>query len=119
MRRGLVATVVAALLVATLPALAVERPTGLERALQVASSTLENATGGAPDHVVEGRERAKAAIDAALARGNGNGNAFGRGHAADVLAILAAGGSPSELSSHGEAVRDLVHAYNELRGNAG
>jgi len=105
------------------PALAAENATGLDRAMEVASSTLENAlaNAGAGDAAaqesrVKGLERAQAAIDAALARGNGNGNGFGRGHSAEVHAILLAGGSPSELAgSHGQAVREMVHAYNALR----
>ena len=94
----------------------------MPRALQVASSTLENALAHAQgtgqqgqQNRARGLENARAAIQAALARGNGNGNAFGRGRSADVHAILLGGESPSELTGHSRAVRDLVHAYNELR----
>jgi hypothetical protein len=33
-----------------------------------------------------------------------------------VHAILAAGGSPSELAPHGEAVTELVQAYEAVKG---
>ncbi len=108
-------------------------PTGLDRARQATQQGLENAKGkdtAAPgqdnrargldearnENRLRGRERAAAVINRNLQRGNGKGNAFGRGHAADVLATLLAGGSPSELAGeHGAAVRAMVHAYNELK----
>ena len=53
---------------------------------------------------------------AGCSNGNGNGNAYGRGHGAAVAEILANGGSPSEIAGeHGQAVSEMVHAYNELR----
>lgn len=122
MKRSLIVAIAAALVFTALPAFAGENATGLARALQVANSTMERAQQNAQsddvaviDNTLKGRERAKAAIDKALARGNGNGNAFGRGRAAEVHAILLAGGSPSELANHGQAVKELVHAYNALR----
>jgi hypothetical protein len=118
------AAALAAALVISLgaPALAGGPPTGVERALLVAASTLQDAGAShlGQENRAQGLERAQAAIAAALARGTGNGNGFGRGHAAEVHAILLAGGSPSELAGeHGEAVRMMVHAYNALRRELG
>ena len=45
------------------------------------------------------------------------GNGFGRGHAAEVHAVLAAGGSPSELAPHGESVSELAKAYQQVKGD--
>ncbi|MFH1331077.1 MAG: hypothetical protein ABIJ48_10560 [Actinomycetota bacterium] len=107
-----------------LPAFADEsHATGLERAREVAAKGVLTAKGLA-DHPdaerVTGRERAAEAIAAGLERGNGNGNGFGRGNSAAVLEILANGGSPSEIAGeHGRAVREMVHAYNELRKQSG
>lgn len=69
-----------------------------------------------PDKLT-GRERAAEVIAAAIARGNGNGNAFGRGHALWVHEMLAAGDIPGQIKEegHGHAVREMVHAFNELR----
>ena len=53
------------------------------------------------------------------AGGNGNGNAFGKGRAAEVHAILLAGGSPSDLPSHGQAVSALAKAYKGAKGEGG
>ena len=130
-----------AVFVTLFPAAAVadehEKLTGLERAAEATVQGLAKSQGRAAEapgqenraqglekqgDKLTGRERAAAAITAALARGNGNGNAFGRGHAADVLGILQ-GELPGELNerNHGQAVREMVHAYNELRraGNGG
>ncbi len=121
-------------------ALASDHPTGLERASQATQQGLEKAQGhasAAPGQAnraqgldkagkgssngnkkdkLRGLERAAAAINTALERGNGRGNAFGRGHAADVHAILLAGGSPSEIAGeHGAAVSAMVRAYNQLK----
>jgi len=46
---------------------------------------------------------------------NGDSHGWGGGHSAKVHAALLAGGSPSELESHGQSVRAMVHAYNEMR----
>ena len=46
------------------------------------------------------------------ARGNGKGNAWGRGHALDALSDIKA-------ENHGQKVRELVHAYNGLRRDLG
>ena len=111
-----------ALIVATaLPAFGAQgdHATGLDRAREVAAKGVDTAKGlanGPNADKVTGRARAAQAIAVALARGNGNGNAYGRGRSAAVHAILAAGGSPSEIAGvHGEAVSAMVHAYNELR----
>ena len=112
-------------------AAAEERATGLERAAQATMHGLENARGKsseAPGQAnrakgranqgnkqndkhgdkVTGRDRARQAIETAMARGNGKGHAWGRGHALDVLSDL-------NVDNHGQKVRDLVHAYNALR----
>lgn len=73
---------------------------------------------GKPGHAT-GLARAREAIGLAAGRGNGNGHAFGRGHAAEVHAQLLAGGSPSDLPSHGEKVRRLVAAFNSLKADSG
>jgi hypothetical protein len=71
---------------------------------------------GKPEHAT-GLARAQEAIEAAAGRGNGNGHAFGRGHAAEVHAQLLAGGSPSDLPSHGARVRAMVAAFNSLKAD--
>jgi hypothetical protein len=135
MRRVFAVSVAAALFLALFATAAVadehEKFTGLERAAQATMHGLEKSQGKAaeaPGQVnrakgldkdgekLTGHERAAAAIAAALAPGNGNGNAFGRGHAAEVLGILL-GEIPGELNelNHGQTVREMVHAYNELR----
>lgn len=135
LRRLFSLSVVAAVFVALFAVAAMadehEKLTGLERAMEATMQGLEKSQGKAADapgqanrakglnkdgDKLTGRERAAAAIAIALARGNGNGNAFGRGHAADVLGILQ-GELPAELgeSNHGQTVREMVHAYNELR----
>jgi hypothetical protein len=73
---------------------------------------------GNPDHAT-GLARAREAIGLAAGQSNGNGHAFGRGHAAEVHAQLLAGGSPSDLPSHGEKVRALVAAFNSLKADTG
>lgn len=73
----------------------------------------------------KGLERAAVALAAAAERAAeraegatpGNGNAFGKGHAAEVHAILLAGGSPSDLPSHGEAVSGLAKAFGKVKGD--
>lgn len=135
MRRLLILTLGAALFVAIFAGAAVAdehaKLTGLERAAQATMQGLEKSQGKAaeaPGQVnrakglekqgdkLTGRERAAAAIAAAIERGNGRGNAFGRGHAAQVLRILL-GELPGELntSNHGQTVREMVHAFNALR----
>lgn len=71
----------------------------------------------------QGLERAGTAIEAAAARKAeregtefpGKGRALGRGHAAEVHAILAAGGSPSTLEPHGQAVSTLAKAFERVK----
>jgi hypothetical protein len=99
-----------------------DHATGLERAREVAAEGIETARGLMNAHNVDkatGLERAREAIAAAMERGNGNGHAWGRGHSAAVHEIKANGGSPSDLPSHGQAVREMVRAYNELRRQGG
>lgn len=78
---------------------------------------------GIPDHAqgepghATGLLRAQEAIEAAAARSGGRGNAFGRGHAAEVHAQLLGGGSPAELSSHADQVHALVVAFNGLKAD--
>lgn len=135
MRRALVLSLAASMFIAVFATAAVadehEKLTGLERAAQATMQGLEKSQGKAADvpgqvnrargldkddEKLTGRERAAAVIAAAIARGNGNGNAFGRGHAAEVLGILL-GEIPGELNTlnHGQTVRAMVQAYNELR----
>jgi hypothetical protein len=74
-----------------------------------------------------GLERAEAAIAAAAERkaardgtgaeGEKPGRGLGRGHAAEVHAILLDGGSPSELPSHGETVSGLAHAFGKVKAD--
>ena len=119
MKRLIVLFAALALMVAAaLPAFGDEgHATGLDRAREVAAQGVQTARGLTNSQNVDrvtGRERAAAAIAAALERGNGNG--YGRGHSAAVHAILAGGGSPSSIAGqHGQAVSEMVHAYNELR----
>lgn len=63
------------------------------------------------------RRLEQAAKHAEKATADKPGNGFGRGHAAAVHEILAAGGSPSELAPHGESVVLLVKAYQAARGD--
>lgn len=59
----------------------------------------------------------KAARDAAKAEGDKPGRGLGRGRAAEVHAILLAGGSPSELPSHGERVSGLARAFDKVKAD--
>ncbi len=59
----------------------------------------------------------KAARDEAKAEDDKPGRGLGRGHAAEVHAILLAGGSPSELPPHGETVRELAHAFEKVKAD--
>ncbi len=138
MRKVLAISVVAALFVSSL-ALTVsaeEHATGLARAAEATMQGLAKSQANAADapgqanraqglenqgEKLTGRERAVQAIAEALAealgRENGNGNAFGRGHALYVHQILAGDGIPEELNeaNHGQQVREMVHTFNELR----
>ncbi len=133
-RKTLVVGVVAALFAAlfAIAAVAQEKATGLERAAEATMQGLEKSQGKSADapgqanrasgldnqgEKLTGRERAAAAIAAAIARGNGNGNAYGRGNSTWVHEMLAACEIPGEIKeqNHGHAVRDMVHAFNELR----
>ena len=122
----LILSLTAGLIAATLPVAAAQSDsTALDRAREVASEAALNASSLFSDDVPEkvtGRERAAQAIAAALERrgdegeDGGNGHGWGRGHSAAVHEILAAGGSPSEIAGeHGQAVREMVHAYNALK----
>lgn len=139
MKPRAVSIVLSSLLVAGLasPALAQEEKlTGLERARQASMEAVERAQERIAEGLREdlppglakkdetekltGRARAAAAVEAAMERGNGNGNAFGRGRAYDVLNLLIAGESPVSLDeTHGEKVSAMVHAYNELKRASG
>jgi hypothetical protein len=59
----------------------------------------------------------KAARDATGAEGEKPGRGLGRGHAAEVHAILLAGGSPSKLPSHGERVSGLAQAFDKVKAD--
>ena len=117
-RLGVVFAVAAVAVSSALPALAQpDHATGLERAREVAANGVEAARGlaqGPNADKATGLERAGQAIAAALERGNGQGHAWGRGNSAAVHEMKA-NGSPSELASHGQAVREMVQAYNALR----
>jgi hypothetical protein len=120
MRRiGVVFAVAAVAISSALPALAQPaHATGLERARELAARGVETAQGltqGPNAERATGLARAAEAIAAALERGNGQGHAWGRGNSAAVHEIKANGGSPSDLASHGQAVREMVQAYNALR----
>jgi len=118
-RLGVVFAVAAVAIGSALPALArPDHATGIERAREVAAEGVENARGlarGPNADKATGLERAGEAIAAALERGNGQGHAWGRGNSAAVHEMKANGGSPSELAGHGQAVREMVQAYNALR----
>ena len=107
--------VLALMVASVLPALAQEvHATGLDRAREVAAQGVGTANGLANNQNTTGRVRAAEAIAAAL--GRGNGNAFGRGRGGAIHDILALGGSPSEIAGeHGQAVSEMVRAFNELR----
>lgn len=138
MKRTLALSIASAVFISVfaLAAVAGEHPTGLERASQATLQGLEKSQGNsanAPGQVnkagglknqdgkLTGRERAAAAIAAAMDRGNGNGNGFGRGNAVYIHEILAAGQIPGQLddTNHGTSVREMVHAFNELRRSQG
>ena len=105
--------------------------TGLDRARQVSLQAIERANGRMAEargeelppglsgqDKVTGRARAAQAIAAAMERGNGNGNAYGRGNALRVLEALLSGESPATIEdapNHGQNVRAMVRAYNELK----
>lgn len=80
-----------------------DKAVGLERAAEALAKVAE-------------KRMEQAAKHAEKAEGEKPGNGFGRGHAAEVHAILAAGGSPSELAPHGESVVALVKAYQQVKG---
>lgn len=126
--RLLVASAAVAAVLAVVPSGAAaeeEKATGLERAAQATMQGLEKSRGKAGEAPGQanrarghdkqgdkptGRARAAQAIEAAIARGNGNGHAWGRGHALDVLADV-------NIENHGQKVRAMVHAYNKLRND--
>lgn len=100
----------------------------LERAREAVTIGQENAiiiglAESSQENRAQGLERAGEALAAAAerlaAQGThpGIGHAYGKGHAADVHAILLAGGSPSDLPPHGETVRGLAAAFAEVRAD--
>ena len=101
------------------------RRLGLERSLPHvrAAEELENLS--TTEEKATGLERAAQAIEAAVVRKvdregiefPGKGRALGRGHSAAVHAILAAGGSPSEIPSHGETVSALAEAFKLIKAD--
>jgi Tfp pilus assembly protein FimT len=121
-RLGIVIAVVAVLVPVAIPAFAQpDHATGLERAREVAAEGIEVARGlaqGPNADRATGLERAAQAIAAAMERGNGRGHAWGRGNSAAVHDIKANGGSPAAAGNHGQAVREMVQAYNALRKEA-
>lgn len=80
---------------------------------------------GIDDEKLTGLARAEAAIAAAAERKAertdkefpGKGRALGRGHSDAVHAILAEGGSPSDLPPHGQTVSAFARAYETLRAD--
>ena len=106
----------------------------LERARSAVTTGQENAKGLAKGHTeapgqqdrARGLERAEEAIAAAAERkaardkakdGDKPGLGLGRGHAADVHKYLMADRSPSELSSHSEAVSGLARAFDKVKAD--
>ena len=108
----------------------------LERARSAVTTGQEKAKGFAKGHAeapgqedrVRGLERAeeaiadaadrKAARDTAKVAGDNPGRGLGRGHAADVHEYLLHDDySPSDLESHGEAVRLLAHAFDKVKAD--
>ena len=101
---------------------------GQARALEMlALAATRNPDTGMPDHAqgnpghATGLERAQESVAKAAEKVKGyekdksnNGNAYGRGHAAEVHAALAAGISPSELESHGQKVSAMVKAVESF-----
>lgn len=116
------------LLSAVMPAASATPPEDvLEHARKAVTIGQEKAMGmaaEAPGQVnrARGLQRAAQALaDAALRKAeraendsNGNGRALGKGHADEVHAYLLEGSSPSELPAHGETVRALAHAYQQV-----
>lgn len=86
----------------------------------------ENHTRGldrAAEAIAAAAER-KATRDGAAVTTENPGRGLGRGHSAEVHAILAEvhailldGGSPSDLPPHGETVRELAHAYDTVKAD--
>ena len=101
---------------------------GQARALEMlALAATRNPDTGMPDHAqgnpghATGLERAQESVAKAAEKVKGyekdksnNGNAYGRGHAAEVHAALAAGISPSELEPHGQKVSAMVKAVKSF-----
>lgn len=88
------------------------------RSAQIANETALAARSG--DGKKSGLEKAAQAVQAAAERGNGNGRALGRGHAAKVLAALAAGESPAGLGAeHGKAVSAAAKGLVKVAGEKG
>lgn len=101
--------------------------TGQARALEMlAVAATRNPDTGMPDHAqgnpdhATGLERAQETVARAADKPLGyekektNGNAFGRGHAAEVHAALAAGISPSTLDPHGQKAVPMVKALESF-----
>lgn len=109
-------------------------------AVQIGQEKARGMSHDAPgqENRAQGLERAAEAIAAAADRAAergaisnpGQGNALGRGRSAMVHAALLAGGSPSDLPSHGASVSAIAHAFAQMkaadrpgrglgRGNAG
>ena len=104
----------------------------LQRAREAVEIGREKAKGMADkakgqENRARGLDRAAQALAAAAerqaARAEGNagddkpGRGVGRGHAAEVHAALLAGGSPSELPSHGKTVSGLAKAFEKVKAD--
>ena len=87
-----------------------DKKTGLDRAEAALERAAENRERQAQKHAEQAEQLSEKLEE------DHPGNGFGRGRAAEVHAILAAGGSPSELGSHGEKVTELVRAYQAVKG---
>lgn len=126
----------ALLTIAALVALAVLAPTAsatppdhvLERAraaVQIGQEKAKGLSAEAPgqENRARGLERAAQALAAAAERKAARGEAehpgrgLGRGHAAEVHAMLLAGGSPSDLPPHSEQVQALAEAFKALQAD--
>ncbi len=92
---------------------------------QEAQGLAEEAPG--QDDRARGLDRAAEALEAAAARkaaraqatadGERPGRGLGRGHSAEVHAILLEGGSPSAMPPHGQTVSAMANAFETIKAD--
>lgn len=125
-RAGVTAAAIVVMVAVVIPAALAQPPeqalaTAVAAAERGQSVAREKAQGPKDESKSTGLDRAAEALAkvaekrAAQTSDGMPGNGFGRGHAAAVHEILAAGGSPSELAPHGETVSGLAKAYQAVR----